>query len=122
MDKIKIQDLEEGKIYTSTIGWEDSILSCNNATAGYFTENQKEIDWSKVPRGTKVQVRDEDDEEWENKYLISFDNEYFNRRPYYVSRILDDDYVGVVMEDECSHWGQCRIHKSVEIPYEWYKD
>lgn len=87
----------------------------------YKARIQREIDWTKVPRGTKVQVKNEDDEKWENRYLISFDNEYFNR-PYYVSRILDNDYVGDVMEDAGSHWGQCRIHKSVEIPYKWYKD
>lgn len=146
MDKLSINDLEEGKIYKFTLAdgvkcahthriknnilqvkaigkaiWEDSILSYNNAISGYFTELKREIDWTKVPRGTKIQVKDEDDEEWVNKYLISFNNEYFNL-PYYVSRILDNDYVGDVMEDAGSHWGQCRIHESVKIPNKWYKE
>lgn len=39
---------------------EESIshLLYNQVVNGYFIEIEKEIDWTKVPRGTKVQVRD----------------------------------------------------------------
>lgn len=147
MDKLSINDLEEGKIYKFTLAdgvkcahthriknnilqvkaigkatWEDSILSYNNAISGYFEEIKKELDWSKVPRGTKVQVRDDENQEWENRYFIKYipsdDKEY----PFKTSKWLDDNYINLKMEYLCDIWKYCRIHESVKIPDEWYKE
>ena len=144
MKKLKINELEEGKIYTFTfgdnlectnvhriknnrlqvkftLGWDDSILSYNNATAGYFTEIQREIDWSKVPRGTKVQVSLTENGDWFNRYFIDTgkeDGEY----TFVTSLALDDDFTSYEMEDFSDGWEYCRIHPSIEIPNEWYKE
>ena len=144
MKKLKINELEEGKIYTftfednlecafvhriknnrlqaeCTLGWEDSILSYNSATAGYFTEIQREIDWSKVPRGTKVQVSLTEKGDWFNRYFIDTGKKD-GEHAFVASPALDDDFTGYEMEDFSDGWEYCRIHESVEIPDEWYKE
>lgn len=146
MDKLSINDLEEGKIYKFTLAdgvkcahthriknnilqvkaigkaiWEDSILSYNNAISGYFTELKREIDWTKVPKGTKVQVRDSVTEEWKNKYFVKF-HERIKETPFEASLLLDDYFTGLRMEDESAFWKYCRIHESVKIPDEWYRE
>ena len=146
MDKLSINDLEEGKIYKFTLAdgvkcahthriknnilqvkaigkaiWEDSILSYNNATAGYFTEIQREIDWSKVPRGTKVQVRDcEEWGRWINAYFV--EQIKSTTCPFRTSFFSDDGFTGSIMGDNARLWKYCTIHESVEIPDEWYKE
>lgn len=145
MEKLKIQDLEEGKLYTFTFednlkcafvhriksnrlqvkstefGWEDSSFSYNNVISGYFEEIKREIDWSMVPRGTKVQVRDKAEEEWVNKYFIEF-NSRKEDFPFFASPCLDDNFSDYKMENNGYEWIYCRIHPSVEIPDEWYKE
>lgn len=146
MDKLSINDLEEGKIYKFTLAdgvkcahthriknnilqvkaigkaiWEDSILSYNNAISGYFEEIKKELDWSKVPRGTKVQVKDKEDRHWYNEYLVKYDS-LEEKYAFRTSKWLDDDYIGFKMEEESNVWQYCRIHESVKIPDEWYKE
>lgn len=151
MDKLSINDLEEGKIYKFTLAdgvkcahthriknnilqvkaigkaiWEDSILSYNNAISGYFTEIKREINWAKVPRGTKVQVRDKEEYEFENMYFIKFcKNErvpFEVNSCFSVSPCLDDDYTGFKMENYNNFWKYCRIHPSVQIADDWYKE
>ena len=144
MKKLKINELEEGKIYTftfednlecafvhriknnrlqaeCTLGWEDSILSYNSATAGYFTEIQREIDWTKVPRGTKVQVRDNEKQKWENAYFVSYAENVFPLS-FESSPIKDDEFTKFKAERFSKVFEYCRIHPSVEIPNEWYKE
>ena len=83
-----------------------------------FEEIKREIDWSKVPQGTKVQVQDFGDNEWLNRYFVFTDN---NR--YFVSRHKeDDDFIGIKISQRVSGWDYCRIHESVEIPDSWYKE
>lgn len=41
----------------------------------YREPAKPEVDWSKIPIDTLVQVRDRDDEEWELKYFKGIDNE-----------------------------------------------
>lgn len=150
MKGLKIQDLQEGKIYNFyskegintpnrlyrvnnnrnlIVTFEDEVdkeyqsgLSYNTIINGYFIEIEREIDWNKVPRGTKVQVRDDENQEWENRYFIKYipsdDKEY----PFKISKWLDDNYINLEMEYLCDVWKYCRIHESVQIPEEWYKE
>lgn len=76
--------------------------------------NEKEIDWRKVPRMTKVQVYKNG--VWHNKYFcgLSEDNEYL------ATDRLDDDYIG--FKSKGFPWFHCRINPSVKIPEEWYKE
>ena len=147
MERLKIQDLEVGKIYRFYNGdgsilpkniyiinkqgelycgdkyynFSKSTLSYNTAINGFFKEIEREIDWSKVPRGTKVQVKDKEDGLWRNKYFVKFEaiDGYY---PFITSIHLDNDFTNYKMEIDACEWQYCRIHPTVEIPEEWYKE
>ena len=141
MNKLKINNLEEGKFY-KFINANDIESECiyviknsllyfiqdnyelvseityNDIVLGYFKELQ--IDWSKVPRGTKVQVRDNEKGNWRNAYfskLIKENEEYSFR----ASAVKDDEFTNLKMDD--NEWGYkyCRIYSSKEILPEWFK-
>ena len=144
MEKLKIQDLEVGKVYSAFykgveqngvfkvgnsgrlfvcagLEWENSLFYYNEMFDVTFEEIKREIDWSKVPRGTKVQVKDKEEREWENSYFIKYESgkkEY----PFQANEWQDDDYTGFKMEQYSDFYKYCRIHESVEIPEEWYKE
>lgn len=40
---------------------------------GKMSEN--EVDWTKIPMWTRVQVRDGDNEEWKNAYFLSYEKD-----------------------------------------------
>ena len=143
MNKIKIQDLQVGKFYrafykgveqngvfkvgnsgrlfTCTgLEWENSLFYYNEMFDTTFEEFKREIDWSKVPRGTKVQVKYCEDRKWENRYFVKC--KLNTKCPFEVSEIKDDDFTKLKMEHMSSIWECCRIHPSVEIPNEWYKE
>lgn len=151
MEKLKIGDLEVGKIYRfyyndgillrniymintqgelyceggkyckNKNGFSKSSLAYNTIINGYFVEFKREIDWSKVPRGTKVQVRDcEEWERWINAYFV--EQTKSTTHPFRTSICLDDEFTGVTMEGNAHLWKYCRIHESVEILDEWYKE
>lgn len=142
MNKLKINVLEEGKFYkfinANDIESEHiyviknsllyfiqnnyelvSEITYNDIVLGYFKELQ--IDWSKVPRGTKVQVRDNEKGNWRNAYfskLIKENEEYSFR----ASAVKDDEFTNLKMDD--NEWGYkyCRIYSSTEILPEWFKE
>ncbi len=76
-------------------------------------EREKEIDWNKVPKWTKVQVRDFKEEKWKNIYFIDFSTNGIFKATYF------DEFT--FSEGDEIDWYQCRIHPSVEIKEEWYK-
>ena len=152
MKKIKIQDLEVGKVYRfydnddeslsesiymideqGDLYWRESlfeenqndflksVLTYNDVKNNYFVEIKKKIDWTKVPRGTKVQVRNKEDGLWKNKYFVKFEaiDGYY---PFITSIHLDNDFTNYKMEIDACEWQYCRIHPSVQIPDEWYKE
>lgn len=73
-------------------------------------ERQREIDWSKVPTGTKVLVGDSTSY-MEPMIFVGY-LPFLTRYPFLA--------VGNYNEDVASY-SQCRIHESVEIKNEWYK-
>ncbi|HAT4259236.1 hypothetical protein LI053_14710 [Clostridium perfringens] len=84
-------------------------------------ERPKEIDWSKVPEWTKVQVRDCKNQKWRNRYFSRYNP--YKETPYIVSafdKFIFDDRPK--FEGTIKSYRQCRIHPSVEIPKEWYKE
>lgn len=152
MERLKIQDLQEGKIYRfyngdgsilpkniyiinkqgelycgrdkyckNKNGFSRSALIYNAIINGYFTEIKRKIDWTKVPRGTKVQVSLTERGDWFNRYFISIGKED-GEHAFVTSLALDDDFTSYEMEDFSDGWEYCRIHESVEIPDEWYKE
>ena len=147
MEKVKVQELEKGKIYrfynkdsnlfggsykinidknlmVVTDDGEESIshLLYNQVVNGYFVEIEKEIDWTKVPRGTKVQVRDSENQEWSNAYFSKILKSKNTDYPFRASSINDDEFTKLNLDDTSWSYKCCRIHKSVEIPEEWYKE
>lgn len=149
MKKLKIQDLEEEKIYKFAFDGnledlsesiykideqrnlyykdpyaKDSFLKStifyNEVLNGYFVEIKREIDWTKVPRGTKVQVRDNEKQKWENAYFVSYAENVFPLS-FESSPIKDDEFTKFKAERFSKIFEYCRIHESVAIPDEWYK-
>ena len=86
-----------------------------------FEEIEREIDWTKVPRGTKVQVKDNEKGSWRNAYFSKFikENEEYS---FGASFLNDDKFTGLSLDDNTWNYKYCRIHESVEIPDEWYKE
>lgn len=109
---------EGGKYCKNKNGFSKSSLAYNTIINGYFVEFKREIDWTKVPRGTKVQVRSYS--KWENAYFVEENKEF--KCPFKTSFFLDDNFTNTSMEYASQNWSQCRIHESVEIPDEWYKE
>lgn len=93
--------------------WEKSTLTYNELLTYEFEELSKEIEWNKVPKFTKVQVKDEDYENWINAYFLDKDGSIF-----YVT--LCDEFTYDSRED-LGLW-KCRLDESVEIKPEWYKE
>ena len=152
MERLKIQDLQVGKVYRfydnddeslsesiymideqGDLYWSESLfeenqndflksaLTYNEVKNNYFVEIKKKIDWTKVPRGTKVQVRNKEEGLWKNKYFVKFEaiDGYY---PFITSIHLDNDFTNYKMEIDACEWQYCRIHPSVEILDEWYKE
>ena len=149
MERLKIQDLQEGKLYRFygeegdntpnryyrinnngdlIVAFEDEVdkeypsgLHYNRVIHGFFDEIEREIDWSKVPRGTKVQIRDNEKGSWRNAYFLKFikENEEY---PFRASFMKDDEFTNLKMDD--NEWGYkyCRIYSSTEILPEWFKE
>ncbi|HHL2038276.1 TPA: hypothetical protein ACQ3VS_002911 [Clostridium perfringens] len=93
-----------------------SIFKAENLTL--IWERPKEIDWSKVPKWTKVQVKFPGEIEWEN-YLFT---DYLpnNDFKFCVAGFKDDEFTGYEATRQQVEY--CRIHESVEIKEEWYKE
>lgn len=144
MKKLKIQDLQVGKFYrafykgveqngvfkvgnsgrlfTCTgLEWENSLFYYNEMFDTTFEEIEREIDWTKVPRGTKVQVKDREGGKWENSYFIKYESSK-EEYSFQANEWQDDDYTRFNMEKYSDFYKYCRIHESVAIPEEWYKE
>lgn len=144
MKKLKIQDLKVGKFYKAFykgveqngvfkvgnsgklfvcagLEWENSLFYYNEMFDTTFEEIEREIDWTKVPRGTKVQVRNNTNQKWENAYLVSYSDNVFPLS-FESSPIKDDEFTKFKAERISDLFSCCRIHPSVEIPDEWYKE
>ena len=96
----------------------NSLLALDNIT---FTKvsKDKEIDWTKVPKGTPVVAWDWDGVK-ENGYFYGLENN--NNYKFRISAIKEDDhFTKTTMFDNSTIYGFCKIHESVDIPEEWYK-
>lgn len=81
-------------------------------------ERKKEIDWSKVPKWTKVQY--ERNGAWINCYHINYD-EQSNYWPCECT-VRDEFTFKTEKYIECVNEKNYRIHPSITIPEEWYKE
>ncbi|MDU2048639.1 MAG: hypothetical protein E6715_10140 [Clostridium perfringens] len=74
-------------------------------------ERKKEIDWNKVPFGTKV-VASDFEERLNREYIFVGYKEELEKYPFIVARVL---------EGEAVSFRYCKIHPDVDIKEEWYK-
>lgn len=120
-DDLKDKTTEEydiEKVYKITNGYDyrlDEII--DKLPAGNVElvwERKREIDWSKVPKFTRVQVRDSDDTTWQNSYFIKRDE---RAECLYIATVRDEfTYDGFNI-----YWKQIRIFDEADIKEEWYK-
>lgn len=84
-------------------------------------EEKKEIDWSKVPRGTKVQVKDFDTDFWYNRYYYGFQKG--SQYPYCTTKRIDgDEFTGDTAKNTLTGYQEIRIYNSADIKESWYKE
>ena len=94
------------------------ILSCPDIV--FIQKIKNEINWNNVPRYTKVQVRDDEYGEWENRYFYKYDpNDLCNFSTCGVKE--NDEFTKLGIEETMESFKFCRLHPSVSIQNEWYK-
>lgn len=79
---------------------------------------ERELDWDRVDKFTKVQVRFSESDTWRNRYYLGRSEKTetshsFKATPY-------DEYVYEKGDGDRSY-PYCRLHESVKIKEEWYK-
>lgn len=84
-------------------------------------ERKKEIDWTKLPKYTKVQVRNCDEHIWLNAYFIRRLGENESYSFPFVITFFDEFVRDSRFKEEVEYFEQCRIHSDIAIPKEWYK-
>lgn len=87
----------------------------------YIRYEENKIDWSKVPRGTKVQVKDFDGDFWYNRYYYGFDKD--SEYPYCTTKRIDDDeFTGDTAKNTLTGYQKIRIYDPADIKESWYKE
>lgn len=71
---------------------------------------EPEIDWTKVPQGTLVEVRDDVNDSWRSRTFLCFSIEKQQHGHFVAS---DEGYI--------SSWRCCRLAPGVEVKKEWLK-
>ena len=119
---LKDNDLEEFtidkvyKIVKGTYSLETLIDELPKDGVALIWERKKEIDWSKVPKFTRVQVRYDNEYEWKDRYFIKYVENC--PQPYFVTYYGEFTYDGY---GYCTGWNQIRIYDESEIREDWYK-
>jgi hypothetical protein len=81
-------------------------------------ERKREIDWNKVPKWTRVQVRDFKNEEWRNAYWGEFvENDYNNN----FGITFNDEFTFNEKTNVYLLYKEIRLHPFVNAKEEWYK-
>ncbi|XZN14456.1 hypothetical protein ACSW9O_15425 (plasmid) [Clostridium perfringens] len=99
--------------------WQKSDLSFNELFTYDFKEHQRKIDWTKVPKWTKILVRNYTNAAWKNAYFLNYkgDKEDYNLRATFCDKFTYD-----WTPDKDKMFKFYKIHPSVTIPEEWYKE
>lgn len=125
-EHLELEDLEEN--LTTTNELEVIVRVYESVNVHFFSEindksklkliweRPREIDWSKLPRWIKVQVKDYPEEPWRNAYFIRLDDSNGDY-PYKIT--FCDTFTFI--ENSICGYKQCRIHPEQEIKEEWYK-
>lgn len=122
-EHLELEDLEENltteneldvivRIYESVNVYFFSEINDKNKLK-LIWERPREIDWSKVPFGTKVQASDDlnkEDDDLE-RIFVRYEAK-LKEYPFIVAYDTDDD---------AQSFRYCKIHPDVKIKEEWYK-
>ncbi|MDH2337335.1 hypothetical protein [Clostridium perfringens] len=92
----------------------DGLLNVDNLKL--IWQREKEIDWAKVPRWIKVQVKDYPEDPWYNAYFIRLDD---SLKDFPYKATFCDTFT--LIENSICGYRQCRIHPEQEVKEEWYK-
>lgn len=134
---MKINELKLGKPYKSKLSgtiykidknkklllrekngeWVESSLAYNTCLEMNFEEAKYTIDWTKVPRGTKVNVKDNLLSNFVNRYFQGYNEDSTNK--FLASLVNDDEFTGLSGENNSLSWRVCKLDESVEIKDEW---
>ena len=107
------KDLDIVKIFTTN----EFVLSSvfNENSLNLIWERKREIDWSKVPTGTPVQVID-----WQDDFNDFTGKDIFIK---YEPKLIKYPFiVAENFEREATSYKYCRIHPDVKIQDDWYKE
>lgn len=123
-EHLELEDLEENLTTTNEL---DVIVRVYESVNVHFFseindksklkliwERPREIDWTKVPKFTKVRVKRVEDGEWGNEYFLEFSKNFKKFKT-----TVCDEFSYTSELDECYRY--CEIHPSVKIQEEWYK-
>lgn len=86
-----------------------TTLNLNSTVLNMKFEKVDEVNWNKVPRGTRIQVRDCDGQKWKNGYFISYLGD-IEKYPFKISFMADDDFVGFNLEESPAYYKKCRLY------------
>lgn len=116
-DITKVYRLKKKEInYSVSTHISTIIEKLDNDFLDLIWEREREIDWRKVPKFTKVEVKHSEKSKWINKYFIKYIPS--SAMPYVVSSCDDFTYYGHE-DNECYKY--IRIYDKNEILENWYK-
>lgn len=73
-------------------------------------KREGEIDWAKVPKWTKIQVRDYDNKEWRNAYFLGYyENNNYPFKATFCDKFSFENFKNDSDNGDC--WKQCRLYK-----------
>lgn len=105
------------KIVKGTYSLETLIDELPKDGVELIWERKKEIDWSKVPKFTRVQVRDDNEKDWLERYFIGYMGD--NIAPYVYVATAYGEFT--YKKGTNTYWKQIRIYDESEIQEDWYK-
>lgn len=111
-DIMKVYRITKESEYDSL---EDLMNTLPEGKVELVWERKREIDWSKVPEWTRVQVR-KDEGEWKNRYFINYDTLCYNEYT-----VTAHDSFTYDKDTNLEHYNEIRICDESDIKEEWYK-
>lgn len=115
-----ISEFDIEKVYRITnsynCGLNDIIDKLPEDKVELIWERKKEIDWTKVPRFTKVQVKDAENEKWRNRYFVGLEPDM----TYPYKATVCDKFTFVEGRNNAL-WKYIRLYDESDIKEEWYK-
>lgn len=117
-DNLRFEDVTIDRIYevTNDCCSIKEVLNKDNLTLMW--KRPREIDWSKVPKWTKVRCKGE------FGYYNAYHYEYIPNEIHCFGHTTRDEFTFVTdpVVDYLSKRDTYEIHPSIEIPEEWYKE